>query len=1047
MKLIKLIFITLIMISFTVQGQKNDTYFVLNPVITPDASSIIFSYEGDLWKVATSGGNATRLTAMQGEENNPSISPDGKWVAFSSNQYGNNDVYVMSLSGGVIKQLTFHDSADIVSSWSWDSSIIYFQSGRMNSFTTYSVDRKGGTPKRLFDHYFNTVHNVVEHPSTGEIFFNESWESNFFANRKRYKGDYNPDIKSYNLKTKAFKKHTTYKGKDFGATFDQSGKIYFKSDEGNGEYNLYTIQNGSKKQLTKFNTSIMWPKVSANGEKIVYRKDYQLFVYDVKSGKTNKPSISIFKNNTLNKEQSYATKGKVTYFDISPDEKKIAFVSRGKLFISDIKGTFIKELRTNPKEAVQEVKWLKDNTALLFSRSDKGYYNWFSISANGASPEKQLTKTNKNNRQLSLNHDLSKGVYLRGRNDVCMIDLGSFKSTVVVSDELWGFYNSTPHFSPDNKYILFEAYRNFETDFLVYNIASKKTTNLTKTNVSESSAIWSPDGKYIYFTSDKLNPGYPYGTKNARIYQMALDKYDKPFKSDKYNALFKKEAKTKDTDKKDEGKTTPITNINTDGLMKRLSRISPNFGQQFNPSIIVKNKKSHIVYTSNHGGGEFQLWKTILTPFKDSKTERISDKTINDGYQLVTAKKNNYILMNGAIHTLDISSNKLKEIATNFTFNKSLSKEFEQMYYEAWGGMEENFYDENFHGQNWQQLRDRYSKYLPYVSSRANLRLIFNDMLGELNTSHFGFRSRGKEENLYHGSRSLATGILFKNQQPFEVERIVNEGPSDMLGKNIKKGDQLIAVNGIKVNPNVNREFYFSKPSGIDEMTLTFKRNGSQFNVNIHPARSNTIRTLLYDEWQDTNESYVNAKSKNRISYVHMKNMSGNELNKFKEKMVSNEGAKDALILDLRYNTGGNVHDDVLRFLSQKTYLRWKYREGKLANQSNFGVSDKPIVLLINEQSLSDAEMTAAGFKALGLGTIIGTETYRWIIFTTGKSLVDGSFYRLPSWGCYTLDGKDLEIEGVKPDVYVGKSFKDRIDGNYPQLDAAIELILKKLNK
>jgi len=151
------------------------------------------------------------------------------------------------------------------------------------------------------------------------------------------------------------------------------------------------------------------------------------------------------------------------------------------------------------------------------------------------------------------------------------------------------------------------------------------------------------------------------------------------------------------------------------------------------------------------------------------------------------------------------------------------------------------------------------------------------------------------------------------------------------------------------------------------------------------------------------------------------------------------------LIFDLRYNTGGNVHDEVLQFLSQKPYLQWKYREGALTPQPNFSPAAKPIVLLINEQSLSDAEMTATGFKELGLGTIMGTETYRWIIFTSGKGLVDGSFYRLPSWGCYTLDGQNIEKTGVAPDVFIKNTFKDRVEGKDPQLDKAIEFVLGEL--
>jgi tricorn protease len=1045
--------VIILCITFISYSQSKDTYFTLNPTLTPDAEFVIFSYDSDLWKVKTEGGNAQRITAMQGDETNPSVSPDGKWIAFSSNQFGNNDVYLMPINGGDIKQLTFHDGADVVSSWSWDSSKIYFTSGRYNSFTTYSVNKSGGTPQRLFNHYFNTIHNVVENPINDEIYFNESWESGRFAHRKRYKGDYNPDIKSFNLKTKEFKKHTSYKGKDFAVTFDKNGILYFKSDEANGEYNLYTLQNGAKIQLTKFETSIMWPKASANGTKVVFRKDYQIHVYDVASGKTSKPTINIIKNNTLEKEQSYSVKGKISYFDISPDEKKIAFISRGKLFISDIKGKFIKEINTNTSEAVQEVKWLKDNKSLIYSQSNKGYYNWFSLDAEDDSKEKQLTRVTMNNRQITFNSDRSKAVYLRGRNEICIINLNTFKSEIIVNDELWGFYNSNPYFSPDDKYIIYNAYRDFETDIFTYNIESKKITNITNTKVSESNPIWSPDGKYVYFSSDKLQPGYPFGTTNSKIYQMSLDKFEAPFKFDEISKLFKEEEKKDSKDKKENDKKElpkkelPKITINPNGLMDRLEQISPNYGQQQSPSLIQKDQKNYVIYISDHSEGKSQLWKTTLEPFEKNKTEQISDKTIRN-YQLVQSEKNNYILFEGTINTLDISDNKLKEIEIDTKFEKSLSNEFTQMYYEAWAGMEENFYNENFHGQDWQKHRDHYAIYLPYITSRAELRLIFNDMLGELNTSHFGFNSNGKEEDIYYGTHSLATGILFDNNNPFEVSGIIKESPSDISGKNLRKGDKLIAVNGEKVNANENREKYFSAPSFSNEIALTLERNGTEFNVNFHPASSGNIRNLIYDEWQDENQIYVDSKSKNRIAYVHMKNMTGGELQKFKEDLVSsNEADKDALILDLRYNTGGNVHDEVLRFLSQRTYLNWKYREGKLAKQSNFGYSDKPIVLLVNEQSLSDAEMTAAGFKELGLGKIIGTETYRWIIFTSGKGLVDGSFYRLPSWGCYTLDGKNLETEGVSPDIYVGESFKDRLTGNQPQLDKAIEVILNDLNK
>lgn len=254
-----------------------------------------------------------------------------------------------------------------------------------------------------------------------------------------------------------------------------------------------------------------------------------------------------------------------------------------------------------------------------------------------------------------------------------------------------------------------------------------------------------------------------------------------------------------------------------------------------------------------------------------------------------------------------------------------------------------------------------------------------------------------------------------------------------------------MAIDGNAINASQNRESYFVRPSLPDECSLTFLRGHDTIQVKLDPVNYFSIRNELYDEWIENNQHRVDMESKKRIAYVYMKNMGGGELEKFMKDMVSEGAHRDALILDLRYNTGGNVHDDVLRFLSQKPYLQWKYRGGQLTQQSNFAPAAKPMVLLVNQQSLSDAEMTSAGFKQLGLGKIIGTETYRWIIFTSGKGLVDGSFYRLPSWGCYTMDGKDLEKTGVAPDIYVRNTFVDRVEGKDPQLDRAIEEVMKQL--
>ncbi|WP_299433984.1 S41 family peptidase [uncultured Aquimarina sp.] len=1048
--MIKSTFTLFLSLFFSILIQGQETYFTLDPTLTPNGDIIIFSYDGDLWKINSNGGNATRLTGMQGDETRPSVSPDGKWVAFSASQYGNKDVYIIPLEGGEIRQLTFHDSADTVESWSWDSKKIFFTSSRENSFSSYEVSILGDTPRRLFHHYFNRVHNVAKHPKTGEIYFNESFESSGLVHRKRYKGDYNPDIKSYNLSTKKYTQHTSYRGMDLWPTFDKNGVLYFVSDEINGEFNLYTLKENKKTNLTQFTNAIKRPQVSANGQKVTFTKDYQLYIYDVASKSSKKVAVQLFNNNTLEKTQDFKVDGKITNFDISSDNKKMAFISRGILFVSDIKGKFIKQISINdPKERVVEVKWLADNKTLLFNQTVKGYLNLFTISADGKRQKKQITKDSRNNINIEINPKHTKATYISGRDELRVLDLTTLKSETVVKDEFWALYAPQPKFSPDGNYIVYNAIRNFENDIFVYNILSKKIINLTKTGVTENSPLWSYDGKYIYFSSNPTKPSYPYGLDEASIYRMALDKYEKPFRSDKFDKLFVESAeKEEEKDSKKEDTENVIKNldinINEDGLTDRIKRISPEFGHQGATDIISKDETSYILYISNHDKGKPQLWKTTIKPFEKNKTEKVTEIK-GYTYQIASAKDQNYILIDGNINTLDIKSNKTEKIKIDFTFRKAFINEFEQMFHEAWANFGENFYDGDFHGEDWKQLKIEYSKFLPFINNRSELRLLLNDMLGELNTSHVRFNSNGDEEKAFYKTQSSSIGIIFSVKDPFLVERIITDGPADIKNKGITKGDRLTAVNGNKVDSKKNREFYFAQPSLDTEVMLTFSRNGKEFSTNIHPISSRNNRNLLYDEWVDSNQSYVNQKSNNRIAYVHMKNMGSNELTNFKKEMVSESYKKDALILDLRFNTGGNVHDEVLQFLSQKPYLQWKYRDGKLTSQPNFTPGAKPIILLINEQTLSDAEMTAAGFRELGLGKIIGTETYRWIIFTSGKRLVDGSYYRLPSWGCYTLDGKNLEKTGVSPDIYVKETFKDRIDGNQPQLDKAISEILQQL--
>ncbi|NBB30446.1 S41 family peptidase [Cellulophaga sp. BC115SP] len=1054
------------LVSQAIVAQNSETYFASFPSISPDAQTLVYCFEGDIWKTDLNTKVSTRLTAMRGTESRPKISPDGKWLAFTGSQYGNPDVYVMPLEGGAIRQLTFHDTQDYVESWSWDSKSIYLSSGAQNDGTAYKLDLSGGTPVRLFSHFFNRIHNVAEHPTTGEIFFNDTWESDNQSTRKGYKGAFNPDIQSYNPKTKAYKRYTNYIGKDLWASIDRSGNVYFASDEANGQYNLYTFQNGQKVALTQFPEAIKRPQVSANGQKVVFEKEYQLYVYDVASKTSQKINPNPLRNYVLPHEQDFKVSGNIAGFDVSTDGKKLAYSSRGALFVSDVEGKYIAQIPTDAHGRVVEVKWLSDNKTLLFTQTtEKGYYNLFTIAADGKGKAKQLTSDEQNNRNITFNKEKTQAVYISGKNEIRVLDLKTLVSNTVVKEELWALYNPKPYFSPNGEYVMFSAYRNFEQDIFLYHLADKKLINLTNTGITETNPYWSPDGKYIYFESDRTKASYPFGLTNGRIYRIALSKIDTPFKSDKFNDLFKEEKKEEKKDEKKEEpkdakakgkkepekkpepapapKIVPIV-INMEGLIQRFEQISPDFGSADSPVVFQKEDKTSVLFVSNHEGGNGALYKTTIAPFTKNKTEKVEGASVSD-YEVAVADGKYFALVGGNIYKLNLDGNKLDKIDLNFTFRKNLANEFQQMFYEAWAGVQENFYDEKFNGLDWVKTREKYAKFLPAINNRADLRTLLMDMLGELNASHLGFSTDGEEDATFYKAVSQNVGIVFENENPYVVKYVIKNSISDKADKDIRPGDKLVKVNTDSVETNINRDFYFSKPSLDDEISLTFERSGKTFTTKVHPQRSYAQIRSLYDEWIDQNQEYVDTKSNKRIAYVHMSDMGRSEFEKFMIDVTSEAYNREGLIFDIRNNRGGNVHDLVLNFLSQRAYLKWKYREGQFTIQPNFNPADKPIVLLINEQSLSDAEMTAQGFKQLKLGKIIGTETYRWIIFTSGKGLVDGSFYRLPSWGCYTLDGKDLEKEGVSPDISIPQTFTDRLENKDPQLDKAIEEILKSL--
>ena len=1027
----RFILTAIVMMVATTAAVAENIRFASHPSLSPDGKQIYFSYDGDIYTVPVGGGQATAVITMPGVQDSPLVSPDGKWLAFSSDIQGNNDVYVVPVGGGQAVQLTFHEAPDVPVNWSAKSDFVYFESTRASARkTTFKVAVAGGTPQLMFDGYFNTIVNLAENPKTGEFLFNESMESISFPTRKRYVGDHNPNIKSWNPKSKAYTELTDYIGKDQWPMADRDGNIYYVSDELNKESNIVKyVKGGKPQQLTSFDKSVQYPSIAFGGSAIVFLKDYEIHVLEPSTGKVSVPQINIASGSV---EVRRSFEGQTpTAADVSPDGKKFALVIRGGLYISDTKCKYLQRLDTPSDERVDQVVWGNDSKTIYYTRTDKGWTNLYKISADGSAGETPVFLSENNTKSLAVDKKREKLAFIDGSRAVMLHDMKAGTTVKAAEAEFWSFQNYDLAFSYDGNWLAFDAMHMFEPDVFLYNLKDGSLRNFTNSASVEESAVFTPDGKYMYLLANPTATSYPRGARSA-LYKLPLQKYDTPFKSEKVDELFR--------DKKDEPKKDSVVVIDFKDIHERMTRVERE-GSQGSPYIYTSKGKDYLLYRSMGSGtpGVFSL--EISDP--DAKPKQVKD--LNGG-TFFSCKDALYCLASGAIYKVDPAASTATKTEVKKDVEAVLDDEFRQMFYETWAVLEQNYYDVNFHGADWHAVRDYYASLLPYVRTRANLRTLLADLLGELNSSHLGFTSTGSEEKNETRIRTYGTGIVFDNASPYKVAGILADSPADRHGIDVRKGDELVAVNGVRVDKEQNREKYFSGAVPADELKLRFSRGGKEFDVKVHTTTFSNIKTLAYKEWEEQRADIVSDRTGGRVGYIHMRAMGAEDLDSFLLKMHTEVYDKDALILDLRYNNGGNVHKEVIDFLRGQAHFEWAYRDFPKASHPNVAPAGKPIVVLVNEHSLSDAEVTSNGIKTLGIAKLVGTETYRWIIFTSSVRLLDGSTCRMPAWGCYSvIDGSDLENTGVKPDIYVKNTFKDRLEGKDPQLDAAIAEVIREM--
>jgi tricorn protease len=1015
------------------------------PSLSPDGGRVAFSYMGDLWVASAMGGRARRLTDHRAYDGQPVWSPDGLSIAFTSNRMGNDDVYIMSAEGGVPRQLTFHSGSDRATDFTPDGKWVVFRSSRSSSGSIFKIPAEGGNAQPLLDTYWSWPSDARISPDGKKLLFSLGME-NDFPWRRGYRGANSSKLWTRELPGGEAKKVFADEANAFWPSWSaDGGRIYFVSDRDVGCKNIWSrAEGGDPEPVTSFKEKdVNWLSLAAASPKAVYERDFGLWLLDMTTGESREIPISA-PTETKDNRFFWAENEMVSEYRLSPDGKKIAAVVRGEIFVLSSEGGYARNLTKTPWRE-RDVDWDKTSSRLVYVSDEGANPELYLVSVLGEEPAERLTRSEEDELKPRFSPDGKYIAYYRGKKEMRLYELETGKDELLHEADIYGLRNDPPSWSPDGRYVALSVQRNHNVDIIAVDRETKAAILLTDTAYDEESPAWSPDGRFLLFSGNRFGHSFPEFTGKWDIYQLHLKLKEPEFDEDQFEKLFaeeKEEAPKKKEPKKEEIKVE----LKLTDIERQTETVTRTLGSE--TQFLLHPKDGETVYFVSAMDSRSHLWTTSLKEGERLRYEPFVPGVASpQGLQCDGEGKYLYYLSRGRIGRIDLRAKRSSAVSFNTRIRVDRTAEYEQMLGELYYTLKYYYYDRNFHDTDWTEAYQRYRPVLQQVREDRDFFDFANRLIGHLNSSHTGIRGpmalRTEEPSAHVGAEWEFT------DEAVLLKRIIKDGPLHDQRDKVSPGDRLTAVNGTPLDPAAN---LWARLNGQlnKKLVLTFQsgEKGPSVDIAIKAISSGAENRLRLEEWIASRRSLVKEKTDDKAAYIYMRAMGQGDLTRFLKELERDAVPRGGLILDLRNNFGGNVHDRVIQALTKPVYAKWRVRGMSETPQSTFGVADRPVVLLINEVTLSDGEMTANGFKALKRGPIIGNTTYGWLIFTTGVRLLNGGYFRLPFWGCYTLEGEDLErIGGVKPDIFVLNDLTHDLKGEDPQLEAAVEKILELIKR
>jgi len=1012
------------------------------PALSPDGKRLAFVYRGDIWVCDATGGRAVPLATHLDSDAYPLFSPDGNWVAFSSRRGGNWDIYVIPADGGSARQLTWHSGTDVPYGWSPDGKYLLFSSKRDTpNHQLFALDVRTGANRLICEDY-SPINYPNYSPDGKQVVYARY---GFPWTRPRYAGSAAAQIWLVNAKNGDRRALTTNDFQHLWPRFTPDGKILTVTvseltpsssrlgetispiaDNPRRTPNLWLFDtNGYAKQLTIFTGgAVRWPTVASKSGDIAFEYGPDLYVLRKGSSEPRKLKLlaaSDEKQTTKRREKM--TTG-VTEAEPSPDGKTFAFGLQGEIWTIPVekpKGVAAKSAEyasrlTDWAGDDSDFSWSKDGSKLYFT-SDREFYTRIyemDVKTRKVTP---LWKRNSDVELLRVSPDgTTLGFWVTGPEGglyTMTLTNQEVKKIVTAPGPQWRDQGGGAFaWSPDMQWICY-AHKGESKAWNLWIVPAHgggEPRNVTRLYAHHGQPAWSPDGKYLFFQSNRDGNG---------LYVLPLTR---------------EEVRVIDTDLKFVKPTNAVTvKIEFEDIHRRIRKVS----SQTPSSDLKVTAEGLIVFISDN-----DIWSVS---YDGKETKRLTSGGGKSQFRVSRDGKKAFFVSNGELFTMKLDGGKEEKVTFTAEWERNIRAERLASFTQFWRSYQRGFYDPNFHGRDWSKIRSRYEPLLDAVETNDEFANLLNAMIGELETSHAEVNP-GTNREPVASPTTPHLGFTFDYAYAgpgLKVKSVPHGVPGWYEKTRVSPGDVVFAINGQDVSAN---EELYKIINDRQDRDFEFLVGTS---TNRAEARTVKYKVLTSDEWtrlayQNRVESlrdYVEEKSGGKVGYLHIASMGAQNQAQFEREAYEYIVGKEAMIIDVRFNNGGNIADTLVEWLQRRPHGWVRPRDG-VREPVPFHSWDRKMVVLQNEHSYSNAEIFPNAMRARGLAQLIGRPTPGYVIWTWNLSLVDGTRARMPMTGHYRLDGTPMENMGEKPDIEVLLSPDDYLNDRDPQIDKAIEVLL-----